>query len=191
MWALEAGEDRLTEPLGIPLPGGGSLYDCVDHELWGVFPATLQPQPVADLVEGGAHNLEVIWIDCSPCKRHDECPMTIESEQSFSGNDDGFKCASGRAHGDLISSRSADAASVPKRPSIDKKDQPAPDYDQQRRFDRFNDTIAFKVAFDRPDDAQDDNEDPPVPSHQVEQSELWVHLRARESAPPKRGSRGI
>jgi hypothetical protein len=127
MWALEAGEDRLTEPLGIPLPGGGSLYDCVDHELCqGVFPATLQPQPVADLVEGGAHNLEVIWIDCSPCKRHDECPMTIESEELFSGNDDGFKCASGRAHGDLISSRSADAASVPKRPSIDKKDRISP-----------------------------------------------------------------
>jgi hypothetical protein len=104
---------------------------------------------------------------------------------------DGFKCTSGCAHGDLISSRSADAASVPKRPSIDKKDQSAPGYDQQRRFDRFNDAVAFKAAFDRPDDADDDDEDPPVPSYQVEQSELWVHLRALESAPPERGSRGI
>jgi hypothetical protein len=50
---------------------------------------------------------------------------------------------------------------VPKSPSIDKKDQPAPGYDQQRRFDRFNDAVAFKVAFDRPDDAQDDDENPP------------------------------
>jgi len=112
--------------------------------------------------------------------------MTIESEELFSGNDDGFKCASGRAHGDLISSRSADAASVPKRPSIDKKDQPAPGYDQQRRFDRLNDAVAFKVAFDRPDDAQDDNE-----TLRTRSSSLSSGFAGRESAPPKRGSRGI
>jgi hypothetical protein len=73
-------------------------------------------------------------------------------------------------------------------PSVEKKDQPAPSYDQQRRFDRFNDAVALKVTFDRPDDAQDDDEDPPVPSHQVEQPKLWVHLRARERAPPERSS---
>jgi hypothetical protein len=75
-------------------------------------------------------------------------------------------------------------------PSIKKKDQPAPSNNEQGGFDRFNDAVAFKVAFDRPDDADGDDEDPPVPPHQVEQPELWVHLRARQRAPPVRGSQG-
>jgi hypothetical protein len=36
--------------------------------------ATLDPKPFAHLVEGSAHELEVVWVDGSPGKRHDGCP---------------------------------------------------------------------------------------------------------------------
>jgi hypothetical protein len=72
-------------------------------------------------------------------------------------------------------------------PSIEKKDQAAPSDQQHRHRDRFKDAVAFKVRFDRPDDAQDDDEDPPVPSYQVEQPKLWVHLRAVKKSCTRRG----
>jgi hypothetical protein len=153
-------------------------YVGIDH----LFPGKTQPRrtgpsrltiPVGRL-GGDRHRINAPYVR--------SCAHTIHEPAN--------RRTRGRAHGDLISSRSADAASVPKRPSIDKKDQPAPGYDQQRCFDRFDDAVALKVAFDCPDDANDDDENPPVSSYQVEQSKLWVHLRARESAPPERGSRG-
>jgi hypothetical protein len=61
------------------------------------------------------------------------------------------------------------AIGLPEHPSIEKKDHAVPCDDQQWRCHRFEDAVAFKAAFDRPDDAQDDNEDPPVLTHKVKQ----------------------
>jgi hypothetical protein len=82
--------------------------------------------------------------------------------------DDARECASSRPRRGERAQSAVPAIGASEGPSIKKKDQPAPSYNEQRRFDRFNDAVAFKVAFDRPDDAQGDDEDPPVPSHQVE-----------------------
>jgi hypothetical protein len=81
----------------------------------------------------------------------------------------------------------ATAVNTPNDPSIQKKDQAAPHGEQQRHRDRFADAVALEVAFDGPDDTQHNDEDPPVPTHKVEQPEFRVHIAGREKAPREAG----
>jgi hypothetical protein len=96
--SFQADQDALAQSLGITFSRGDGFYDRVDHDLCQrVFPPALQPYAVADLVKGGTHDFEVVWIDCSPCERHDQGPMTIKTQELFSRNIDVFKFTSGRS----------------------------------------------------------------------------------------------
>jgi hypothetical protein len=77
----------------------------------------------------------------------------------------------------------------PPHPSIKKKDRAQISAEQQRRLDRFKNAVALKLAFDGPDGGQHDEQGPPIPSDQVEQPKLWVHLRARGKSPAGAGQR--
>ena len=67
------------------------------------------------------------------------------------------------------------AISVPECPSIEKKDHAEPCCRQQWRGNRFKGTIAFKSAFDCPNDAQHNGERQPMLTQQMQQPQLWIH----------------
>jgi hypothetical protein len=76
----------------------------------------------------------------------------------------------------------------PLYPSIEKKNRPEISASKQGRLDGFEDAVAFEPTSDGRDGAQHDEKGPPIPSHQIKQPTLWVHLRARGKSPSEAGS---
>jgi hypothetical protein len=72
---LQTNQSQLAYAVGVAFPGPGDFDDCVDHDIGdAILSAALQPKSLAHLVEGSAHELKVVWINCSPGERHDGSP---------------------------------------------------------------------------------------------------------------------
>src|ERR1700704_931751 len=95
-------QHRLAQAVRIAFPGRGDFDDRVDHDIGdAVLSTALQPKLRARLVEGGAHELEVVWIDCSPGKRHSVSPLRSKASSYLLG---GIVCSRSatNAHDDVI-----------------------------------------------------------------------------------------